>query len=141
MMRLLRRSAPRNDTRGFSLMELTIMIAIGAVLFTGLSRAVQTLMETAIENRNYMIALNLAKWQMAISNNAAYPAVAAEAAQTADTAFPNFIPTKQVVSVATSGGNSIRIITIRVRLGSSTGPVLVRLDTYRSNIITFGNGT
>ena len=117
------------------------MIAIGAVLFTGMTRAAQTLMETAIEGRNYMIALNLAKWQMAISNNAAYPAVVAETAQTADAAFPNFIPTQTVTSVATNGANSIRLITIRIRLNSVTGPVLVRLDTYRSNIITFGNGT
>ena len=142
MMRLLRsaKGGPRND-RGFSLMEMTIMIAIGAVLFTSLSRSVMTLSELITDNRNYTIALSLAKRQMAIMNNAAYPAVAAEAAQTAHTDFPSFIPTQTVTSVATSGTNSIRQITIRIRLNSVTGPVLIRLDTYRSNIITFGNGT
>ena len=128
--------------RGFSLIEMTIMIAIGAVLFTGMTRAAQTLMETAIENRDYMIALNIAKWEMAICNNAAFPASGGgELAQTADTAFPDFIPTKEVTNVANSGANNLNLITVRVRRGSSSGPVLIRLDTYRSNIITFGNGT
>ncbi len=128
------------NRRGFTLMEMTIMIGIGAVLFMGLSRSVLTLTELIIENRNYLTAFNLAKRQMAIMENSAYPAVAAEAAQTADTAFPSFIPTQTVTSVATSGTNSIRLITIRVRLNSVTGAVLVRFDTYRSNIITNGNG-
>lgn len=137
---MMLRPAHHKHPRGFTLMEMTIMIGLGAVLFISAGRAVQTMVDAAVENRNMLIALNLAKRQMAIMANSAYPAVAAEAAQTADTAFPNFIPTQEVTSVATSGTNSIRQITIRIRHGSSTGPVLIRLDTYRSSIITSGNG-
>ena len=129
------------DQRGFSLIEMTIMIAIGAVLFTSITRSAMTLSKAITENREYLVALNLAKRQMAISDNSAYPAVAAEAAQTAHTDFPDFIPTQEVTSIAVSGSNSIRQITIRIRRGSATGAVLMRLDTYRSDIITFGNGT
>ena len=129
------------NKRGFTLIEMTIMIGVAAVLFISVSRAAQTLVDASVENRNYLVALNLAKNQMAIMNNAAYPAVAAETTQTAISPFTDFIPTQEVVSVATSGGNSIRQITIRIRLGSATGSVLIRLDTYRSNILTFGNGT
>ena len=127
--------------RGFTLMEMTIMIAISAVLMTGMTRAIQTLLELSNDNRDYLIALNLARRQMAMINLAGYPAVvASETGLTPDGDFPSFTPTWQVTDVATSGGNSIRLIIVRVRRGSSTGPVLIRLDTYRSNIITFGNG-
>lgn len=140
MTRLLRPFGDRNDRRGFTLIELVMMTVIGGILLTLLSLATQTQMRTVIDNRDYLVALNLAKRQMALMNNATYPAVAAEAAQTADAAFPNFIPTQEVVSVATSGGNSLREIRIRIRKGSVSGPVLVALYTYRSNILTFGNG-
>ena len=134
------------NRRGFTLIELVIMIAIGGILSLGLGKAAGNLIKMELQNRDYLIALNIAKRQMAIMQNAAYPAVAAEAALTADAAFPNYIPTQTVVSIATSvdaGGttNSIRQITIRVRLNSLAGAVLIRLDTYRSNIITFGTGS
>ena len=127
--------------RGFTLIEMTLMIGVGSVLMFGLTFAAHAQLKAVVDNRNMLIALNLAKLQMALINNAAYPAVVSETAQTADTAFPDFIPTKEVVSVDTSGGNSIREIRIRVRYGSSSGPVLVVLYAYRSDIITFGNGT
>ena len=127
--------------RGFTLMEITITIAVAAVLFTGVSSAVQALIGAAVQNRDYLIALNLAKRQMAVMNNSSYPAVASETALSADSAFTDFIPTQEVVSVATNGSESIREIRVRVRRGSSSGPVLVLLYTYRSSIVSFGDGT
>jgi hypothetical protein len=124
-----------------TLVELVITIAIAAVIFTGMSGAVQAVIGSSTQNRNYGIALGLAKRQMAVMNNAAYPAVAAETALSADAAFPDFIPTQEVVSVATDGSESLREIRVRVRHGSSTGPVLVALYTYRTSIATFGDGT
>jgi hypothetical protein len=121
-------------------MELTITIALAAVLFTGSSGAIQALVGSAVQNRNYLIALGLAKRQMAVMNNSAYPAVAAEAALAADAAFPDFIPTQEVVSVATNGSESLREIRVRVRQGSDSGPVLVALHTYRTSVASFGDG-
>ena len=129
------------NCRGYSLIEMTLMIAIGAVLFISIGPAAQNLAERAIENRDYLIALNLAKWQMALLMNSGYPAVTSETAQTADPAFPDFIPTQEVVDAATSGAHSLREVRVRVRRGSSSGPVLVLLHTYRSDILTFGNGS
>ena len=126
--------------RGFTLIELVMMIGVGAVLFTSISKAVLAMNEMIIENRNYVVALNIAKRQMAVMNNSAYPAVAAEAALAADANYPQFIPTQEVSAVA-GATDTIRLITVRVRLQSVSGPVLIRLDTYRSNVITFGNGT
>jgi len=121
---------------------MVIVIGIGAVIMTGMTRATQSLMEFSVDNRNYLIALNLAKRHMAVMNNeATVPAVVVETAQAADAAFPSFIPTREVVLVDADGVNYIRQITVRVRLNSVTGPVLIRLDTYRSNLITFGNGS
>ena len=135
------------NKRGFTLLEMVIVIGISALLLTGMTRAAHTLMKSSVDNRNYLIALNLAKQHMALMNNeVTVPAVVAETAQAADANFPSFIPTREVVSIATNvdiAGTTdyIRQITVRIRLNSVTGPVLMRLDTYRSNIITFGNGT
>lgn len=116
------------------------MIAIAAALFVGTSRAYHTLLEATVDNRDYLIALNLGKREMAMINNEAYPAIVAETARTADSAFPDFIPTVTVSSVATSGSDSIRLITVRIRKGTSTGPILIRLDTYRTSLAGYGNG-
>ena len=118
------------------------MISIGAILAVGLTVAAETQMKTIIDNRDFLIALNLAKRQMAIMNRSAYPAVVAETALTADAAFPNFIVTQEVAAVDNDGATkSIREIRVRVRRGSITGAVLVILYTYRSDILSFGNGT
>ncbi len=131
--------------RGFSLMELIIMIAVAGALFTGLSRAVNNLIQKAAINREYLIALNIAKLEMAKINIGAFPGVdGAEVALTADPDFPSFIPTRFVTSVATSIGppaRAINLITVQVRRNSLTGSVLIRLDTYRTDLVSFGNGT
>ena len=127
--------------RGVTMMELVIMIAIASVLFTGLTRVIQNQIRNSNLNRNYLIALNLAKIEMAKLNIGAFPAVdGAETALTADAAYPSFIPTRFVTSVAVSGSNNLRLITVRVRLLSVTGSVLVRLDTYRTDLVSFGDG-
>ena len=126
-----------NCKRGFSLIELVIMIAVSSALFVGMGRAVQSQIDTATDNRDYLIALHLAKRQMAIMNEAAYPAVGTTT-PASDADFPSFTFYQVVTSVATSGTNSIRQIQMDVLRGST---VLVRLYTYRSNIITFGNGS
>ena len=118
-------------------MEMTMMIAVGAILLISMGRAAQSQIKNAIDNRNYMIALNLAKQQMAIMNLAAYPAVGTTA-PASDAAFPDFVFSQVVTSVATSGGNSIRQIEMDV---SANGKQLIALYAYRSNIVTFGNGS
>lgn len=123
------------------MIELVAMIAIASVLFTGFTRVIQNQIRNVISNRNSLIALNIAKREMARINVAAYPAVdGAETALAADPAFPSFIPTRYVTSVAISGSNSIRLITVRVRLNSVTGTQLIRLDTYRTDLASFGDG-
>ena len=123
------------------MMELVMMIAIASVLFTGLTRVIQNQIRNTNLNRNYLIALNLAKREMAKINIGAFPAVdGAETALAADPAYPDFIPTRFVTLVANSGANNLHLITVRVRLLTVTGTVLIRLDTYRTNIVTFGDG-
>ena len=131
------------NKRGVTLVELVIMIAVGSILLMGMSKSSLSFLKRSVDARNMTIALNLAKRQMAIMNNTAYASlpVAAEAALSVDAAFPGFTPTQEVTSVAVSGAESIRRVIVRVRLGSSAGAVLVMLDTYRTSIVTFGNGT
>ena len=135
-----RRAHHKMNRRGYTLVELITMVAVGAVLLTGLGLAIQNQMKAAIKNRDYLVALNLAKRQMALVNIGSYPAVAVETALTADADFPDFIPTQEVVSVDTSVSDSLREIRVRIRRDSISGEVLITLYTYRSNILTFGNG-
>jgi type II secretory pathway pseudopilin PulG len=127
--------------RGATLVELVIMIAVSSVLMISITRAAMTLSEMVVDNRDRTIALNLARRQLAIMNNGAHPAVQAEAGLAADVNFPSFIPTLTVADVVTSGSLELRLVTIRIRLNSATGPVLIRLDTYRTNLVSFGDGT
>ena len=135
-----------NNKRGFSLIELTMMIAISAILLTGISRAVQTNLESAIEVRNSLIGLNLAKMQMAMMNNANYPAVSTTN-PASDTSFSDFTFSQPVTTVTSSGTSSLEQIQLDTSLG---GRVLVRLYTYRTNTVNtrksitnygFGDGT
>jgi prepilin-type N-terminal cleavage/methylation domain-containing protein len=126
--------------RGFTLIEMTLMIAVGSILVTSLVFAAQTHYKATIENRNYLIGFNLARRQMAIMYNTGYPAIMSETAQAVDSGFPDFIPTQEVTLIDSAGGHTLEQICIRVRLRSSTGPVLASLYTFRSDIITFGDG-
>lgn len=125
---------------GFTLMEMILMIAVGSMLVTSLVTAAQAHYKATIENRNYLIAFNLARNQMAAMYNSGYPSVMSETAQSVDSDFPDFVPTQEVTQEDTAGGHTLNKICIRVRLGSSTGPVLVSLYTFRSDIITYGDG-
>lgn len=125
------------NKRGFSLMELIMMIAVGAVLFIGTSRAVHTQIKKAIELRNYMIALNLARQKMAVMNNAACPAVGTTT-PAADGSFSGFTFSQVVTSIGTSGTSDI---CNQVRMDVLKGTdVIVRLYTYCSNLVSFGDG-
>ena len=130
------------NKRGFSLIELTMMIAIGSVLFVGLSRGVHGLIKTAITNRDYLIALNLVKEKMAIMNNNAYITVLSTTTPAADADFSGFTFSQTVSNVLTSGANTLNQIQMDVLAG---GNVLVRVYTYRTNTVNgtqgFGNGT
>lgn len=125
---------------GFTLIEITLIIAIAAILMTSAGIEAVTQYRATVGNRNFIIAYNLARDQMAQLNNLAYPAVTAEAVLTPDGDFPDFIPTLEVAEIDTSGSYSLRQICFRMRLGSFAGPVLVTLYTYRSDILTYGDG-
>ena len=125
---------------GFTLVEMVMMIAVGGILAMGITRAAQSQIRSAMTNKEFQVALNLAKRQMAIMNNGALPAVVAETSLGADATFADMFITQQVVSVAVSGSNNIRQIIVRVRKGSASGTVLITLYTYRTDLVTFGNG-
>ena len=127
----------RLSGRGFTLLEMTLMIGVGTVLVLGMSTAVQSQLKGAVDMRNYLIALELAKQQMAVMNNASHPGTGTTN-PSSDAAFPDFGFTQVVTSVATSGSDNIR----EVRLDTTmNGIVLVRLYTYRTSTASFGDGT
>jgi type II secretory pathway pseudopilin PulG len=121
-------------------MEMTIMIAVGGILAMGITRAAQGQIREAMDNKEMQVALNLAKRQMAIMNNGALPAVVAETSLGADATFTDMFITQEVTSVAVSGSFNLRQVIVRVRNSSATGTVLILLRTYRTDLVTFGNG-
>lgn len=120
--------------RGVTLIELVIMIAVASVLFVGLARGYQSLIRRAVDNRNYMIALNLAKKQMAILNNTAYASLANST--TSDASFPGF----SIVTTVTANSPIASMTNVRVDV-TSGGSTYVRLVTYRDAVVTFGTGS
>ena len=127
------------NRRGYTMIEFIVMIAVASALTVGLGRAVQSQIGTALDNRDYMVALNLAKQQMAIMNaSTTVPALATTAPSDVGVSFSGFTFSQVVTSVATNGSDYIRQIQLDVLKGSK---VLVRVYTYRTNIVTFGNGT
>jgi prepilin-type N-terminal cleavage/methylation domain-containing protein len=122
--------------RGFTLMEMVILIAVGSVLLVGLSRAIQSQIQAAVEQRNQLVALNLARHQMAVMMNSAYPGTGTTT-PSSDGAFPDFAFSQVVTNVVTSGADTVNQIQMDV---SANGRVLVRLYTYRTNTASFGDG-
>ena len=123
-------------TNAFTLVEITITIAVAAILMVGISRATQNEIAQFTKLRNYEIALNLAKKQMAIMNNAAYPAVATTNQN--DAFYSDFTITQIVSNIATSGANTLN--KIEVQVSTVKDGQLISLNTYRTNVVSFGNG-
>ena len=87
--------------KGFTLIELVVVIGIASVLMVGMSRAVETSIKRFNQLRTMYIALNLAKRQLAILNNltiANLPAVGTQVFT--DTSFPGFFERLKSLKVA-----------------------------------------
>ena len=139
-MRLLRFA--RNDRKGFTLIEMIIMIGVASVLMIGMGRAVRSQVESVTRMRNFYVAMNLAKKYMAVMNNAAFPGLGTTDPESAGdkTSFPGFTMSQVVSNVATSGADFNYRIEITVTSANDSRQ-LVDLNTYRTNTASFGDGS
>ncbi len=135
----------RTRSRGFTLIELIMIIVIGAVLTIGIVKFTHQQIKDSTKMRDYLTALNLARLKMSIVNNTDYASMVASTSTTlpAEASFPGFI-TQRVVSAETTGApNGVKYKRIDIKVdytgGTFTNPI-IWLITYRESNITFGDG-
>lgn len=124
---------------GWTLIEIILMIAVGSILAIGATRAMQSQMSAVIQFRNYMVALHLAKRQMAILNNTAYASLTTASA--ADATFTSFTVATTVTTPYTSAAPAANVKKVVVEVSTPEDGILVQLNTYRTDVVSFGNGT
>lgn len=129
----------RSFAAGWTLIEIILMIAVGSILAIGATRAVQSQMTAVIKFKNYMMALHLAKRQMAILNNTAYASLSTASA--ADTTFTDFTVSTTVTTPYTNVSPAANVKKVVVEVSTPKDGILVQLNTYRTDIVSFGNGT
>ena len=134
------------SSRGFTLIELIVAIAVGSFLIAGIVLFTQQQTSDGIRVKDYLAVLHLAKMKLAETNNMAYASLATGSVVLPDEAsFPGFDIQRTVSDVATAtvGGQTIRLRQYSVNIdyagGAFTNP-LVRLVTYRQSQTTFGDG-
>lgn len=123
-----------------SLIELVLLVGISVVVLSGSIRFTSTAVQRSVQSRDHLIALHLAKVQMAVMNEGAFPAVA-DTFPT-DAAFGGYILRQRVTAVSGVSPNRLRQIEMTVTRtgGSYDSGALVKLFTYRQETTTFGNG-
>ena len=126
-------------TRGFTLIEMAIMIGVASVLIISITRSMQTTVWRFTRLRSTYIALNLAKKQMAMMNHEALPGNGTTN-PASDASFPNFTYTQVVATPYTTGAPASNVRKIEMQVSTTTDGQLISLITYRDDIAAFGDG-
>lgn len=126
--------------RGFTLIELTITIAVSSIMVVGMVQAMQQQVVVSVETRDYLVAMNIARMKMGEIRAGSYPSVGT-ATLAAESAFPGYMSQRVVTDVVSSGGLSVRQVQVDVaRSGGSFSSPIVSLITYLTSVTTFGDG-
>ena len=128
-------------SRGMTLIELVMIIAIGSALVTGIVTFTQQQSVNGTRMRDYLIALNLARIKMAIQNNTAYASLPAAGTLPAEASLTGFISQIRYGTIITSGVYNLKPVFIDTDyVGGSFANPIVTLVTYREDHVTFGDG-
>ena len=128
-------------SRGMTLIELVMIIAVGSALLVGVIKFTQQQILNGSRMRDYLIAANLAKLKMAVQNNTAYASLPAAGTLPAEASLGGFISQIRYGTIITSGVDNLKPVFIDVDYtgGSFANPV-VTLVSYREDHVTFGDG-
>ena len=125
--------------RGFTLVELVIIIAMASALMVGISTALNTQMQRFTQMRRYYQALNLAKARIATFNNLTIASLPANGTiDYSDTSFSGFTIRQVTTTPYSSGSWFVRQIQVEVFTAKEGD--LVNLYTYRTNAAAMGDG-
>ena len=131
------------SVRGVTLIELILIIAIGAVLTVGLVKFGTQMVRQGILARDTVIAYNLARLKMAETEVADFSTLTLGNTALADEAsFPAYDIRRTCSNVASVAGPiTLRRVDILIDYaGGNFSRPLARVITYRHNLVRFGNG-
>ncbi|HTL70510.1 MAG TPA: prepilin-type N-terminal cleavage/methylation domain-containing protein [Candidatus Eisenbacteria bacterium] len=133
----------KKSSAGVTLIELILIIAIGAVVTGGAVRFAVELTRQGIRARDAAVAYNLARLKMAEADAADFSTLTTGNAVLPDEAsFPGYDIRREISDVATAAGPiTLRRVDIVVDYAGGTfASPLARLITYRHNLVRFGDG-
>ena len=135
----------KNFSKGMTLIELIMIIAIGSALVGGVVLFTHQLVRSGTQTRDYLIAMDLGEQKMAEMNNAAFVTLPPGTTNFLEASFPGF-GIRRVITDETSsavGGFTITLRRIEMLVdyaGGTFANPLVRLITFRHSHTSFGNG-
>src|SRR3989338_312905 len=108
---------PLFKSKGFSLIEFIVMIAVGSFLVSGIVLFTLQQTKNGTQMRDFLVALDLARLKMAEMNNTAYASLPVGTTALADDpSFPGFDIQRAVSLVNTGAPNSVTIRRIDIRI-------------------------
>ena len=139
------------NSRGMTLIELIMIIAIGSALVAGVVKFTQQQIYNGSRMRDYLVALNLARIQMAKDNNTNYatlrgasvPPFWTDLGSESGGSFPGFILRRYIQS-ETTGATGVKIMQVDIKVdyaGGTFANPIVWLITYHKDHVFFGPGT
>ena len=123
-----------------------MIIVAAAVLVIGVVKFTHQQIKNSTKMRDYLIALNLARLQMARTNNIDYATLTASTNTTLpqEANFLGFDVRRAVGAETTGAPNGVKIKEVDIIVdyvgGDFTTSPLIKLVTYRENNVTFGDG-
>ena len=132
------------NCRGMTLIEMILTIALAAVLVTGMVIFTRTEVERMTYARDFIIASNLTRLEMAKMNNTDYSALPpGVVVLPQEPSFPGFMSQRTITQITNPFRNLAALRQVEIRTvpvtGSFSNP-LASLITYRESVTTFGDG-
>ena len=125
------------NKNGFTLVELIMTIIVTSIIAIPLSLLISQHVESTFQSEDYMMATNLARFDMEKAKNIGYAGIGTGVFNYPNYQGYNYDITRTVTVVATSGTEGLKQIKVEAKkAGSAT--VLARLFTYLENNVGYG---
>ncbi len=134
----------KNRARGFTIVELILVVAVGSLLVLGITLFTAQQVSNGSQMRDFLEALDLARLKMAEMNNTTYASLpVGTTTLTGEPSFPGLALQRVVTLVNTGAPNPVTLRRIDIKVDHTGGTFanpLIQLTTYRESNTTFGDG-
>ena len=135
--RLLRQFVPRNDTKGFSLIEMIMTIVIVTIVSIPLALLIGEHARSLVQSSDMVTALNLARLEMGKLENAAYANITTSKFIRYEGYDYDVVRTVSFVQGNNSSAESLKKVVIDV-MPTGTSTIEASLVTYFAKNIGYG---